>query len=70
MSEMNAEDMANFILGLGSLGAMIAIVIASILLFFLPFYVYGIYNRVIKCQKELEEINQSIRFLGSRNREL
>ncbi len=69
MSELSGEDIANLILGLGGLGTIIVIVLASILLFFLPFYVYGIYNRVIKCQKELEKLNESIRFLGSRKRE-
>ena len=59
MSELNAEDITNLILGLGGLGVVIVAVIASILLFFLPFYVYGIYKRVIKCQKELEKLNES-----------
>jgi len=52
--------MLEIILSLGALGTILSI-IAAILFFFLPFYVAGIYYRVIKCQQELEKINQSIR---------
>ncbi len=52
--------MLEIILSLGALGTILSI-IAAILFFFLPFYVAGIYYRVIKCQQELEKINRSIR---------
>ena len=52
--------MLEIILSLGALGTILSI-IAAILFFFLPFYVAGIYYRVIKCQQELEKMNQSIK---------
>lgn len=58
--------MQQLFLGFGVLGWSIAI-IAGILFFFLPFYVAGIYHRAIKCQKELEKINQSIRIFETTN---
>jgi len=47
--------MLELILSLGAMGTILSI-IAVVLIFFLPFYVAGIYHRVIKCQKELEKI--------------
>jgi len=51
--------MPELIVGLSSLW-LVLLVLAGVLLFFLPFYVAGIYNRVVKCQEELEKLNRSI----------
>jgi len=60
------EELSGWLDLLGGLSVITIIwfvVAGAILLFFLPFYVAGIYNRVKKCQKELEKINQTLRSL-------
>ena len=61
MSELSGEQIVDLILGLGVMGTLIAIFVGVMLSLFLPFYVAGIFYRVVKCQKELEKINQFIR---------
>ena len=58
--EESTLNVGELIFALGGLGTIIAIFVGVMLLLFLPFYVAGIYNRVVKCQKELEKINQFI----------
>ena len=60
------EELSGWLELLGGLSVFMIIffiVAGAILLFFLPFYVAGIYNRVKKCQKELEKLNQTLRSL-------
>ena len=60
------EELSGWLELLGGLSVITIgwfIVAGVILLFFLPFYVAGIYNRVKKCQKELEKLNQTLKSL-------
>jgi len=60
------EELSGWLELLGGLSVITIawfIVAGVILLFFLPFYVAGIYNRVKKCQKELEKLNYTLKSL-------
>ncbi|MCH8158114.1 MAG: hypothetical protein IID18_10270 [Nitrospinae bacterium] len=48
--------------GLGAFWLLL-VAIAAILLFFLPFYVAGIYNRVRKCEDELKSMHKTLKTL-------